>query len=149
MTKAELQAQLEAKKGFHSIIEDKLAPDHVQGDLIEKRYFYVNHTNADGTMGKTFVYYMHDVENDVASFYNVEPAAIDTKESSPETKELQLLENYLATNFAGFFIGRFDLNQKIAEADVFEASGTNLVQKKVLVYKKGSSPITHKEVTTV
>jgi len=71
MTKAQLITSLEGKVGFHSIISDELALDNKAGDLIEKRYFYINHTNADGTMGKTYVYYLLDVANDAASFYNV------------------------------------------------------------------------------
>ena len=88
MIKSELQAALEAKKGFVSIINDELAQDHVSGDKIEKRRFYINHTNSDGTMGKTFVYYLHNIETDEANFYNVEPEAVDAREPSTEQKKV-------------------------------------------------------------
>ena len=146
MTKQELQTKVENKKGFHSIIKDDLAPDNVAGDPIEKRFFYVNHTNADGTMGKTFVYYLHDTENDEAWFYNVETESVDAKEPNTEQKKLNALQNYLGSTFAGFFINRFDLENNWAEADVYEVSGQDLTKSTVLVFKKGSSAITHRKV---
>lgn len=142
MTKAELLTKVEAKVGYHSLIQDELAPDNIAGDPIEKRFLYVNHTNADGTMGKKFVYYLHDTVNDVASFYNVEEN-LDSKELPTEVQAIKALENYLLSNFEAYFILRYDLDQRIAEADVFELVAGQLETKKVLVFKKGSQPINH------
>lgn len=139
MTKAELLAQLEAKKGFHSIIKDDVAPDNVPNDPIEKRFWYVNHLNADGTMGKTFVYYLHDTTNDVAWFYNTEVEAIDIKEPSSNSKKLDILANYIHANFVGGKIVHFDPDNNYAEAKVFDANG----EKRIWVYKPQGKPITH------
>jgi hypothetical protein len=147
MTKTQLQAQLEAKKGFVSIIKDALAPDHVAGDPIEKRFWYVNHTNADGTAGKTYVYYLHDTQNDTAWFYNQEIEAVDAKEPSAEQKKLNALQSYLKATFDAFFIVRFDLINNWAEADVFKLTNGQLVQSKVLVFKRESNPIAHLTIT--
>lgn len=146
MTKQELQTKIENKVGFHSIIKDDVAPDNVPNDPIEKRYFYVNHTNADGTMGKTFVYYLHDTANDVAWFYNMETEAVDTKEPTTDQKKLDALQNYLKATFNGFFINRLDIVNNWAEADVYEVSGQDLTKSTVLVFKQGSNPITHRKI---
>lgn len=148
-TKAELKAMIESKKGFHSIITDEIAPDNIQDDPIEKRYFYVNHTNTDGTMGKTFVYYLWDKLNDIASFYNVETEALDAKEPSADEKKFNALSAYLKSNFEAYFIGRYDLKNMWAEAFVFKLSAGKLAESKVIVFKKGTSPISHLEVVTV
>ena len=143
MTKQELLTKVQNKIGFHSIIEDTLAPDNKAGDPIEKRYLYINHTNADGTMGKTFVYYLHDIANDVASFYNVETEALDNRELNTEQKKIQALQTYLKTNFDAFFITRIDVTNNWAEADILTLNTGNLTPSKVLVFKKGATPVTH------
>lgn len=146
MTKAELLTKVQSKTGFHSIVEDKVAPDNKQGDPIEKRYLYVNHTNADGTMGKTFVFYLHDTVNDVASFYNLETEALDIKEPNTENKKYLALRAYLKANFAAFFLVNHDLENNWAEAEVFTVSGSDLARSRVIVYKAGSNPIAHKNI---
>lgn len=146
MTKAQLQAQLEAKKGFHSIIKDELAPDHIVDDPIEKRYFYVNHVNADGTAGKTFVYYLHDTVNDTAWFYNAETESVDAKEPTTEQKKLDALQAYLKTNFNAYFVIRFDVENNWAEADTYKLENGKLTHAKVMVFKAGSNPISHLEI---
>lgn len=146
MTKAQFLTAVQSKVGFHSIIEDKLAPDNVAGDPIEKRYLYINHTNADGTMGKTFVYYLLDTVNDVASFYNVEREALDVKEPTAENKKYDALQNYLKANFNAYFIGRFDPINNWAEADTYKLETGKLTKKTVIVYKQGANPISHLEV---
>ena len=143
MTKAQLQTAVEAKKGFKSIIEDKVAPDNISGDPIEKRFFHVNHTNGDGTAGKTFLYYLHDTKNDEAWFYNVETESVDSKEPNADQKKLTALEAYLKVNFDAYFSIRADLVNNWTEADVFKLTAGKLVSSKVMVFKKGSSPISH------
>lgn len=146
MKKQEFLNQVAAKKGFHSIIKDDVAPDNVPNDSIEKRYLYVNHTNADGTMGKTFIYYLYDKEADNASFYNVEPEAVDQKEPAADQKKLNALEAYLSANFNAFFVLRFDLNHNWAEADVFNLAAGKLTKSSVLVFKQEGKPINHLEI---
>lgn len=149
MLKQELLDAVAAKKGFVSIAKDDVAPDNVQGDEIEKRYLYVNHTNADGTMGKTFVFYLHNTTTDEAWFYNDEPENVDQKEPNSEQKKLDALAAYMKTNFDAYFIGRFDTTNNWAEADVFMLAAGKLTKKSVLVFKKGTNPINHLEVVTV
>jgi len=146
MTKQELLTKVASKIGFHSIIKDELAPDNVPGDPIEKRYLYINHTNADGTMGKTFVYYLHDVANDVASFYNLEAEALDNKEPASEQKKLDALQTYLKGKYQAYFVTRFDMINNWAIADVYSLSAGTLVKKTVMVFKKGVNPITDLDI---
>lgn len=148
MKKADLITTLQSKKGFHSIISDTVAPDNVQGDPIEKRFFYVNHLNADGTMGKTFVYYLWDKATDDAWFYNVEAESVDMKEPSKDQKKFDALLNYLKANFAVFFIIRYDINNSWAEADVFVETAGTLSPKRVVAFKKQGEPVTHLDVVT-
>lgn len=149
MKKADLLTAVQGKKGFHSIVEDKLAPDNIQGDPIEKRFLYVNHLNTDGTMGKTFIYYLYDTATDDAWFYNKENESVDTGEPNSEQKKLNALMNYLASNFNAYFVERYDLNNNWAEADVYTLSAGKLQKKKVLVFKQGANPISHLDVVTV
>lgn len=147
MTKQELLNKVGGKKGFHSVIKDELAQDHIAGDPIEKRYLYVNHVNEDGTMGKKFVFYLLDTENDVASFYNVEEE-LDRFEMPEDVKALKALENYLGQKYQGYFLIRYDLAQRIAEADVFVLKTGVLTKKTVLVFKKGTNPINDIDIIT-
>lgn len=149
MTKAQFLAKVQAKPGFHSIISDEAASDNIVGDPIEKRYLYINHTNADGTMGKTFVYYLLETATNTASFYNVEAEALDAKEPTTNQKKLDVLTTYLGAKYAAFFVNRYDLNQNLAEADVYTLTAGKLVKKTVLVFKKGANPISDLDVTMV
>lgn len=146
MTKAEFITKVQAKPGFHSIISDEASQDNIISDPIQKRRLYINHTNADGTMGKTFVYYLYDEKNDVASFYNVEVEALDAKEPNTDQKKIDALQAYLNAKYAAFFINRFDLQQNIAEAEVYTLAAGKLTKKTVLVFKKGDNPISDAEV---
>lgn len=149
MTKQELLNKVTTKQGFQSIIMDTLAPDHVNGDTIEKRFFYINHVNADGTAGKTYLYYLHDTINDVAWFYNVEAETVDAREPSADQKKINALQAYLKANFAAYFllVGRIDTVNNWAEAEVFTLAGGVLTRSKVLVFKKGTQQITHLTIT--
>lgn len=146
MTKQELITKVENKVGFLSIVQDALAPDNIPGDPISKRYLYINHTNADGTMGKTYVYYLWDTVNDVASFYNVETEALDVKEPSTDQKKLDSFKIYLGTNFSAYFILRSDLQNNWVEADVFTVTGSDLTKSTVLAIKNGTNPINHRKI---
>lgn len=141
MTKAELVTRVEAKKGFHSIIEDKIAPDNTPGDPIEKHFFYVNHLNADGTMGKTYLFYLYNPATDEAWFYNTETETIDAKEPTTDQKKIEAFNAYLAGKYEAFFIERMNLPQNWVEADVFTLNTGKLTKKKVIVRKKGTNPI--------
>ena len=146
MTKQELLTKVQAKVGFHSIIKDVLAPDHEAGDPIEKRYLYINHLNADGTMGKTYVFYNFDEANNLAWFYNVETEALDNKAIGADQIKLNALTAYLKANFNAYFVNRFDLSNNWAEADTYKLEASKLTKKAVIVYKQGANPISHLEV---
>jgi len=146
MTKEQFLTKVQSKLGFHSIIQDELAPDNVAGDSIEKRFLYVNHNNADGTMGKTFVFYLYDTVSDIASFYNTETPALDNQELPENVKALKALETYLGAKYEAYFVIRYDIAQRIAEADVFTLTAGKLAQKKVLVFKKGASPVSDVDI---
>lgn len=148
MTKAEFLTKVQSKPGFVSIITDTLAQDHIPGDPIEKRYLYINHTNADGTMGKTYVEYLLNTTDGTASFYNMEREALDVTEPSTDQKKLNALQNYLGAKYVAYFVTRFDTTHNWAEADVFSINVDKLVKKTVIVYKKGASPIADIEVVT-
>ena len=55
-------------------------------------------------------------------------------------------ETYLSGKYAAHFINRFDLNQNLAEADVYTLAAGKLTRKTVLVFKKGTNPITDLDV---
>jgi len=67
-------------------------------------------------------------------------------EENMEAKKMSALTNYLASNFVAYFVNRADLTNNWAEADVYEISGSQLVQNTIMVYKIGNNPITHKTV---
>jgi len=147
MTKEQLQAVIEAKVGFVSIIKDEEASDNVAGDIVRKRYFYVNHTNADGTAGKTYVYYLLNTNTNEAWFYNTAPEALDIKEPTTDTVKINALNEYLKSNFNAYFVNRVDVVNNWAEADVFTLVSGSLQKKAVIVYKPTVGNINHLEVT--
>lgn len=149
MNKAELLTAVQSKKGFVRIVVDEKAPDSDPRSTTEKRYLVVEHTNTDGTAGMTNVYYLHDTVNDVAKFYNAEPSAFDINEPPADLKKRQALETYLKGKYAAFFLGRIDLVNLWAEADVFVQAAGKLTKKSVLVYKPANGPIADVDVTSV
>lgn len=148
MTKQEFLAKVASKPGFHSIISDEFGKDHRIGDPIEQRCLYLNHTNGDGTMGKTYVYYIYDTANDVASFWNQEVEAFDMKEVNTLQKKVNALEAYLKANFDAYFLipEKVDIINNWAEGEAFTLNAGKLTRKKVLVFKKGANPISHLEI---
>ena len=143
MTKAQLQSQLEAKTGFVSIIKDEPAPDNVPGDPIEKRFFYVNHINDNGTAGKTFVYYLHNADTDEAWFYNVENEELDNQASQ---KKLAVLTDYCDATFDAYELEKVNYEKKWATVTTFTIGASNVTQGKAFVYKNGNNPVTHKDL---
>ena len=140
MTKAEFLTKVQGKVGFHSVIQDELAPDNIASDPIEKRFLYVNHLNTSGTMGKTFIYYLQDKANDEVWFYNVESESVDLNEPNTQEKKLNALENYLKVTFDAYFIklGMIDYENNWAEAIVYNKVAQDLVKEDVLVFKQGT-----------
>lgn len=149
MNKQEFLTKVQGKVGFKSIIADEQASDTppiTDTNKIEKRFLKVATLNADGTAGITFVFYLEDTVTHEVWFYNTEPEAIDTKEAGADQKKLAALETYLKATFDGHFVIRMDYANNFAEAETFKANAGKLDRKKVLVFKKGTNPITHLEI---
>ena len=146
MTKQEFLTKVQSKVGFHSIIADAKAPDNIAEDPIQKHYLYVNTANADGTMGKTFVYYLQDTATNEVSFYNVEAEVLDAKVPTQEQTKLNALSAYLKSTFNAYFVIRHDLINNWAEADTYSLDAGKLAYKKVLVFKQGANPVSHLEI---
>lgn len=149
MNQAELINAVKAKKGFVRIIKDELAPDAIPTDKTQKRLLTIEHSNGDNTAGITYVYYLHDTENDVAKFYNVEPENLDNTELSLDLKKEHALKQYLGGKYAAYFIERTDYVNNWAEATVYVLAASKLTKKQVLVFKKGTSPISDLDIVTV
>lgn len=145
-TKNELISLIQSKKGFVRIVSDELANDAIPNDPVEKRVVQVEHSNTDGTAGITNVFYLHDTANDVAKFYNTEPVAFDVNELNAMAKKQEALENYLKGKYDAYFLGRTDLVNNWAEADVFSVVAGKLNRKSILVFKKGANPISDIDV---
>lgn len=146
MTKSELLALIATKTGYTRTISDKLAPDSIAGDTVEKRHIVVEHTNSDGTAGITNVYYLLDTTSDQAKFYNAEPEAFDFQELSVVAKKQEALEKYLKGKYNAYFLSRVDLVNNWAEVDVFTLTTGKLVKKSILVFKQGNNPINDLDV---
>lgn len=147
MNKTELLQAVAAKPGFVRIASDNLAQDTIQGDPVQKRYLSVEHNNTDGTAGITHVFYLQDTSSNqdeklqTVKYYNVEPASFDVRELTAEAKKQAALETYLKGKYAAYFLGRVDLTNNWAEADVFTLNAGTLTRKSVLVYKQGGNRI--------
>ena len=140
MTKAQFIASVEAKTQF---IKWAQVPALVEklGD-VEKWMGVAYITTPDGT--NTYnVWFLVDSATDTATWQNQ-----DTMEPKKNTNEVKLdaLKAYLKATFAGYFIGRVDLENNWAEADVYTVSGADLTKSTVLVFKHGTNPITHRKV---
>lgn len=145
MTKAQLLIAVQGKAGFVAILSDQLASDSVSATK-QKRVLSVETLNADGTKGITNVIYVHDTGTDEAWFYNVEPTAFDKTVVSSEEQVAKALNDYCKANFEAFFVTRVDGVNKWAEVQAFVLNAGNLEKKNVLVFKKGTNPITHLNV---
>lgn len=144
MTKSQLLTAIQGKTGYVATIADTLAPDSVGAK--QKRFLTVETLNADGTKGITNVFYIHDTGTDEAWFYNMEPVAFDNAVKPATVQAIEALENYCKANFDAYFIGRTDGVNKWAEVEAFVLNAGNLEKKNVLVFKKGTNPITHLNV---
>lgn len=143
MTKAELHAEIATKTGFVTIAGDNKSPEVLPAPY-EKRYVEVMVDNEDGTANTVRVSYLYNTDTDDAKYFALEPEGF-VKESA-NVKKQKALEDYLAANYEAYFINRADLTNNWAEADVYTLDTGNLTKKTVLVYKKGTNPITDMDV---
>lgn len=144
MTKAELVTIVEGKTGYVAILKDAVAPDNVAGTK-EKRYMLVETLNTDGTKGITNVTYVLDTGTDEAWFYNAEPVSFDTGVVSVPQATIDALKAYCVANFEAYFLipERIDAENNWAVVEAYTVSGSDLAKSTVMVYKKGTNPITH------
>lgn len=147
MTKSELIAAVQAKKGYVATLSDTKTPDSPTGNK-EKRMLVAETLNSDGTKGMYNVFYVHNTETDEAWFYNVEPEALDTKEPSAPQVVINALNDYCKANFSAYFLipDRIDPTNKWAVVEAYILNAGNLEKKNVMVYKKGTNPITHIDI---
>ena len=148
MKKADIIAKIQGKVGIHSFVDDKPAPDNIQNDVLQKHYFLINNLNADGTMGKTYVYYLLDTVTGDCFFYNTEVETLDIKDSGTEQKRIINMKKYLENKYFAFFTGAtyLETGNAFIEATVFVLNVDKLTKKNVIVFKKGATPINDYDV---
>lgn len=140
MTKDQFITTVETKTNFIKWASVPVLIEKV-GD-IEKWMGIAYIRTPDGT--NTYqVWFMVDVATGEATWQNQDQMS---PEKNISEVKMSALENYLKTTFPAYFILRADLKNNWAEADVYAVSGTDLALSKVLVYKQGANPITHKKV---
>ncbi len=108
---------------------------------VQKWTGFVYKTTPDGTNTEQ-VFFMVDTVTGEATWQNIN--TLNPLKNTGATRQ-DRLEKYLTTNFFAYRVVFIDVENNWAEADVY-ADGVDLVKSKVLVYKKGANPITHKKV---
>lgn len=146
MIKQQFLDLIATKEGFVRVVSDNLAPDSPTLGNTEKYQLTIETVNDDGTGGIVVVTYLRDKITDETKFYNVEPKGLKKETISSDQVKLNALQDYLKGNFNAFFVVRTDLVNNWAEADVFTLAAGKLTQSKVLVYKQGTSPVSHIEI---
>ena len=142
MNKADLTAVVEGKDGFVAILSDNKTPDSPAGTK-EKRYMLVETINDDGTKGITNVVYIHDTVNDTAWFYNVEPLSFKKEARTADQQAIDALTTYCNDTFHAYEIKSVNGGQKWAIVTTYMLDNGSFTQTDVIVYKQGTSPITH------
>ena len=142
MTKAELQTTIENKSGFVAIVSDNPAPDNLVGAK-QKRYFLIEVENQDGTRGIMNVTYIHDTENDLAYFYNVEPLSFEKEYKTTEQQTQDALEAYCSDNFHAYEIKQVNVEKRWAIVTSYVLSAGQFTKTENIVYKQGTNPLTH------
>lgn len=147
MIKSDLITTVSSKDGFVAILSDELAPDS-KDPVKEKRFFRIETLNDDGTKGIANVYYIHNKSTDEAWFYNIEPVSFKKSAVSVSEAAVDALENYCSTTFEAYFLipDRIDAVNRWAVVEAYVTGTGNLQKQTVLVFKKGTDPITHLEI---
>ena len=140
MTTAQFIAAVEAKPQFVKWASEAVNVETIGGIEKHMRIAYIN--TPDGT-NLMQVWYIVD-----SATGNTTWQTGDTIEPEKNTVNVKFnaLKAYLKATFAAHFVGRTDLDNNWAEADVYTVSGADLAKSTVLVYKIGNNPITHKKI---
>ena len=142
MKKTDLLAAVESKPGYVATILDNKTPDSPAGAK-EKRFLLVETLNQDGTKGMTNVTYVHDTENDVAWFYNVEPLSFEKEYKTDMQVAQEAIIDYCDDTFHAYRVEEINTVQKFAIVTTWTLASGSFTETRVIVYKNGASPITH------
>lgn len=140
MTKSQFIASVEAKSIFKSWAKAPEIKEKI-GDI--EKWNGVAYISTPNGVNLFDVWFIWDSVKDEAYWQNqdtLEP------EKNTESVKLKALETYLKNNFNAYFLGRVDIVNNWAEADVYTLTTGKLVKKAVIVYKQGTNPISHLDV---
>lgn len=139
MTKSEFITAIETKPQFIKWVQVPRAVRDTNG--VQEHYGIAHMSTPDGTVLKDIFFLVS--ADDTATWKETD--VLDQTKTAKEVK-LNALRAYLKANFEAFFITRMDLDNNFAEADVYTLSVTDLTPSRVIVYKRGATPITHRKV---
>ena len=140
MTKLQFIESVEVKPNFlkwagvETLIEDGLLRKYRRDAFV---------TTPDGFRNIVQVWYIEDTETGDTTFQNYDTL---TPAENTSTKAQAALSAYLKATFAAYRLLWADLENNFAEAEVFSITGNDLARSKVLVFKVGSNPITHRVI---
>lgn len=140
MTKAQFIAAVEAKPNFIKWAQAPVLKETI-GEI--EKWNGIAFINTPDGRNTYNVWFVVDAATGEATWQNA-----DTMEPEKNANEVKraALEAYLKANFNAFFIGRTDLVNNWAEADVYTLNTGKLTKKSIIVYKQGSNPIAHLDV---
>lgn len=140
MTKDQFIAAVEAKPNFIKWAKDPALQSTV-GDI--EHWLGKAYIRTDDGRNLFDVWFFNDTATNEAHWQNV-----DTMEpqGNASAKKQATLEAYLSSNFAAYFVEAIDLDNNWARATVYAVSGQDLAESKVLVFKRGANPITHRNI---
>lgn len=142
MTKAEFIASVEAKPNFIKWLATEVVKETI--GTVSKIYRYALVTSPSGFPDISQVWYLEDSTDGSTSFQSVDTL---TESENDSGKKQAALVAYLKATFVAYHLVWFDPTNNVAEAEVFSVSGSDLARSRVLVYKIGANPITHKLIT--
>lgn len=143
-TKQEFIAEVLAEPNVIELLPNTDQVDETVGDY-EKGRFYVLLNEEQG--GKNFraVWYIRNTQTDETTYQTAN--TINLKKNNIDAK-LDALEKYCNANFLAHRVVEFT-GANWAEVEVYEMTDPTITKKKVVVYKTGNNPITHKELIVV
>lgn len=139
MTKDAFVAAIATEPNFLKWVQIPVLIETI-GD-VEKWHGIVYRSTLDGT-NTEHVYFMVDKATGDATWQTQN--TLSTVKNTNEAR-IDKLEKYLKQNFFAYRVVFVDPDNFWAEAEVY-TDGVDLTKSKVLVYKAGANPITHKKV---
>jgi len=142
MNKAEFIAEVLAEPIVESIVDGSEIIVETQGDY-QKGHFTTIIMEPQGGRNFRPIWFIRNTVTDETGYQTAN--TLDPTKNLTKIKQA-VLTNYLETNFEAYFIERLDFVNNWAEATVYEVATNDLSMSKVLVYKKGTNPVTHKKI---